>query len=63
MPNLCSPLVGHFKINSKQSPTSENDIKEMSRVSFASAFVCTRPEIAHIVRAVSRFLPNPRNEY
>ena len=34
---VCFPLVGHFKLSSKQCPTSEKDVKEMSRVPYAYA--------------------------
>ena len=67
---VCSPLAGHLKLNSKQCPTSEKDMKEMSKVPYAStvgrlmyAMVYTRPDIAHAVRVVSRFLTNPRKEH
>ena len=65
-----SPLAGHFKLISKQCPTSEKENEEMSKVPYSSvvgnlmhAMVCTRPDIAHAVRVVSRFLSNPRKEH
>ena len=67
---VCSLLVGHLKLSSKQCPTSEKDMKEMSKVSYASVvgslmyvMVCTRPDIAHVVRVVSRFLTNHLKEH
>ena len=46
---ICSPLTGHLKFSSKQCPTSEKYMKEMSKVPYAStvgslmyAMVCTR---------------------
>jgi len=67
---VCSPLVGHFKLSSKQCPTSEKEKEEMSRVPYSSAvgslmyaMVCTRPDIAHAVGVVSRFLSNPGKEH
>ena len=64
---VCSLLASHLKLSSKQCPTSE---KDMSKVPFASnvgslmyAMVCTRPDIAHVVRVVSRFLTNLRKEH
>ena len=46
---ICSPLAGHLKFSSKQCPTSEKYMKEMSKVPYASAvgslmydMVCTR---------------------
>ena len=63
---VCSPLVGHLKLSSKQYHTSEKDMKEMSKVPYASAvgnlmyaMVYTRPDIAHAVRVVSQFLTSP----
>ena len=32
---VCSPLAGHLKLNSEQCPTSEKDMKEMSKVPYA----------------------------
>jgi hypothetical protein len=61
-----SPLASHLKISSKQSPTSEKENEEMKKVPYASAMgsmmyamVCMRPDIAHAVGVVSRFLSNP----
>ena len=66
----CSPLVGQFKLTSKQCPTSEKEKEEMSKVPYASAvgslmyaMVCTRPDIAHAVGVVSRFLSNLGKEH
>ena len=63
---VCSPLAGHLKLSSKQCPTSEKDMKEMSNVPYASAvgnlmyvMVYTRPDIAHAIGVVSWFLTNP----
>ena len=64
------PLAGHFKLSSNQCPTSEKDKEEMQKVPYASAvgslmyaMVCTRPDIAHAVGVVSRFLSNPGKEH
>ena len=63
-------LAGHFKLSSKQCPTSEKDKEKMKKVPYASAIgslmyamVCTRPDIAHAVGVVSRFLSNPGKEH
>ena len=62
---VCSPLAGPLKLNYKLCPTNENDMKEMSKVLYASVvsslmyfMVCTRSDIAHTVGVVSRFLTN-----
>ncbi|GKA82365.1 hypothetical protein Tco_0789113 [Tanacetum coccineum] len=48
------------------SPSSEKEKMEMSRVPYASAvgslmfaMICTRPDIAHAVRVVSRYMAEP----
>jgi transposase InsO family protein len=65
-----TPLANHFKLSSKQSPTTEKEKEEMSKVPYASAvgslmyaMVCTRPDITHAVGVVSRFLANPGKEH
>ena len=67
---VCSPLAGHFKLSSKQCPTSEKEKEEISRVPYSSTvgslmyvMVCTRSDIAHAVGVVSRFLSNPGKEH
>ena len=64
------PLAGHFKLSSNQCPTSEKDKEEMLKIPYALAvgslmyaMVCTRPDIAHAVGVVSRFLSNPGKEH
>jgi len=49
---VSTPLGGHFKLSSKQSPTSEKEKEEMKTTPYASAvgslmyaMVCTRPTI------------------
>ena len=61
-----SPLASHLKLSSKQFPIREKDMKEMSKVPYASivgslmyAMVCTRLDIVHAVGVVSQFLTNP----
>ena len=33
---VCSPLAGHFKLSFKKCPTNEKEMKEMSKVPYAS---------------------------
>ena len=54
----------------KKSPSNETEKSDMQRVPYASAvgslmyaMVCTRPDIAHVVGIVSRFLSNPGREH
>jgi ATP-binding cassette subfamily B (MDR/TAP) protein 1 len=52
------------------SPSNEAERMEMSRVPYASAvgslmfaMICTRPDIAQAVRAVSRYMANHGREH
>nr|AAV88069.1 hypothetical retrotransposon [Ipomoea batatas] len=67
---VSTPLDMHFKLCKKQCPSSEKEKEEMQRVPYSSAvgslmyaMVCTRPDIAHAVGVVSRFLSNPGREH
>jgi len=58
-----TPLGTHLKFLKRQSSQTEKEGSHMSKVSYASAvgnlmyvMVCTRPDIAHVVGVVSRFL-------
>lgn len=64
---VSTPLAAHFKMSKKSSPSTEKEREDMSSVPYSSAvgslmyaMVCTRPDIAHAVGVVSRFLSNPR---
>lgn len=64
------PLANHFKLSKSACPSSKEEIGEMSSVPYSSAvgslmyaMVCTRPDIAHAVGTVSRFLSNPGKEH
>ncbi|KAI4346231.1 hypothetical protein L6164_013300 [Bauhinia variegata] len=65
-----TPLAGHFKLSKKQCLTGKIGREEMEKVPYASvvgslmyAMVCTRPDIAHAVGVVSRYLSNPGKEH
>ncbi|CAM8986873.1 unnamed protein product [Rhodiola kirilowii] len=67
---VSSPLSTNFKLTNKDCPSSEKEIEEMIKVPYASAvgnfmyaMVCTRPDIAHAVGVVSRFLSNPDKKH
>jgi hypothetical protein len=64
------PLAAYFKLSTKQCPTTNEKKKKMRNVPYASAvgslmyaMVCTRPDIAHAVSTVSRFMSNPRRPH
>ena len=67
---VSTPLATHFKLSSKQSPSNEDEKLYMQQVPYASAvgslmyaMVCTRPDIAHAVGTINRFLSNPGREH
>ena len=60
---VSTPLGSHFKLSKEQSPKIEEERDHMSKVPYALAIgslmyamVCTRPDIAHAVGVVSRFI-------
>ncbi|KAL5740548.1 hypothetical protein ACOSQ2_029728 [Xanthoceras sorbifolium] len=67
---VSTPLAAHFKLSAAMSPQLDNDIEYMSHVPYSSAvgslmyaMVCTRPDIAHAVSVVSRYMSNPGKEH
>ncbi|KAH9689148.1 Integrase catalytic domain-containing protein [Citrus sinensis] len=68
--SISAPLPVNFKLSSSMCPRNEAERKEMSRVPYASAvgslmftMICTRPDIAQAVGAVSRYMANPGGEH
>ncbi|CAN0888961.1 Retrovirus-related Pol polyprotein from transposon TNT 1-94, partial [Linum grandiflorum] len=64
--SVSTPLATHFKLSKKACPATEKEKEAMSSIPYSSAvgslmyaMVCTRPDIAHAVGLVSRFLSNP----
>jgi ATP-binding cassette subfamily B (MDR/TAP) protein 1 len=67
---VSTPLATHFKLSAQQSPSTEKEKEAIKNIPYASAvgslmytMVCTRPDIAHAVGIVSRFLANPGKEH
>jgi len=63
-------LGSRFRLTKDQSPRSEEEKADMANIPYASAIgslmyamVCTRPDIAHVVGVVSRFMSNPGREH
>ena len=63
---VSTPLGSHFKLSKEQLPKTKEERDHMSKVPYASAIgsliyamVCTRPNIAHAVGVVSRFMSRP----
>ena len=60
---VSTPLTSHFKLSKEMCPKMQEDINYMSKVPYSSmvgslmyAMVCTRPDIAHAVEVVSRYM-------
>ena len=65
-----TPLANHLKLSKEQSPKTAEEHEYMEKVPYASAvgslmyaMVCTRPDIAYAVGAVSRYMSNPGKEH
>jgi hypothetical protein len=64
---VSTPLANHFRLSTSQCPKTIKKTKDMSKVSYASAvgclmyaMVCTRPDLAHAVSVLSKYMANPR---
>ena len=63
---VSTPLATHFKISKEMCPKAQEVMDYMCKFPYASAverlmyaMVCTRPDIAHAVGVVSRYMKNP----
>ena len=64
------PIPIGVRLSTEQCPKTHEEEQDMSRVPYASAFdslmyamVCTRPDIAHAVGVLSRFMSKPGKEH
>ena len=64
------PILIGVRLSTKQCPKTQEEEEDMSRVPYASAvgslmyaMVCTRPDIAHAVGVLSRFMSKPGKEH
>jgi len=67
---VSTPLAAHFKLSKEMCPKTQDDEEYMSKVPYQSvvsslmyAMVCTRPDIAHVVGVVSRYMSNPGKQH
>ncbi|GJX75492.1 transposable element [Tanacetum coccineum] len=65
-----TPFSANFRLSTAYAPQSEAEIEYMSRIPYASAvgslmyvMVCTRPDIAHAMSVVSRYMAHPGKEH
>ena len=67
---VSTSLGSHFKLSKEQSLKTEEERDHMRKVSYASAIhnlmyamVCTRLDIAHVLRVKSRFMNRPGKQH
>jgi hypothetical protein len=67
---VATPFASHFKLSSRQCLVTEDDKQHMPRVPYSNvvgnlmyAMICTKPDLAHAVSVVSRFMHNPGKEH
>ena len=67
---VSTSLTNHFRLSTTQCPKTDDGVQEISKISYASTvgcliyvMVCTRPNLAQAVSAVSKFLSNLRQSH
>ena len=67
---VSTPLGSHFKLSEEQSSKTEEERDHINKVLYASAIgsliyamVYTRPDIAHIVGVMCRFMSRPGKQH
>ena len=67
---VSTPLATHFRLSSALCPQSNEAVDYMSRVPYSSdvvslmyAMVCSRPDLAYAVSAISRYMEKPGKEH
>src|SRR4051812_10294751 len=67
---LSTPLAQHFKLSTTQCPKTDDEVRDMSGIPYASAvgcimyvMVCTRRDLTQSVGVVSKFLQNPGRQH
>ena len=65
-----TPLAIHFKLSKDMCPETQEEIYYMSRIPYSLAvgslmyaMVCMRPDLAHVVGFVIRYMNNPGKEH
>jgi hypothetical protein len=67
---VSTPLVNHFCLSTSQCPKIVEETEDMSKVSYASVvaclmygIVCIRPDLAHVVSVVSKYMANSGRQH
>ncbi|KAH9698871.1 Integrase catalytic domain-containing protein [Citrus sinensis] len=68
--SVVTPLASHFKLSCSQCPSTDEERNEMTKVPYANvvgcmmyAMVLTRPDLAHALSVVSKFMATPGKEH
>ncbi|CAA0816208.1 Uncharacterized mitochondrial protein AtMg00810 [Striga hermonthica] len=67
---VSTPLANHFKLSVDQCPKSDKETQDMVEIPYASvvgclmyAMVCTRPDLAHAVGQVCKYMSRPGKQH
>ena len=67
---IITPLSSHFTLTKEMCPKAQEEVDKISNILYSSivgsliyAMVCTRPDIAHVVGVVSRYMSNLGMEF
>ena len=67
---VSTPLANHFRLSTSQCLKTIEETEDISKVPFASAvgclmyaMVCTRPDLAHVVSVVSKYMANSGKQH
>jgi len=64
---VSTPLANHFKLSSNQCPKTDKEVAEVPYASVVGclmyAMVCTRPDLAHVVSQVSKYMSKPDRQH
>ncbi|KAE8712607.1 hypothetical protein F3Y22_tig00110239pilonHSYRG00035 [Hibiscus syriacus] len=63
-------LANHFKLSSEQCPKTYKETEDMEKVPYSNvvgclmyAMVCTRPDLAHVVSQVCKYMSKPGKQH
>ncbi|KAE8674685.1 putative ribonuclease H protein [Hibiscus syriacus] len=67
---VSTPLANHFKLSSEQCPKTDKEAEDMAKVLYSNtvgclmyAMVCTRPDLAHVVSQVCKYMSKPGKQH
>ncbi|KAE8678885.1 Serine/threonine-protein kinase Nek5 [Hibiscus syriacus] len=67
---VSTPLANHFKLSSEQCPKTDKEAENMAKVPYSNAvgclmyaMVCTRPDLAHAVSQVCKYMSKPGKQH